>query len=388
MAKQHNLALDRLRIFLTLLVVAHHSALAYVRFGHFDPQHYLWSTAPVVDSHQWLALDVFVLFNDSFFMALMFFLSGLFVWPSLTRKGSGQFMKDRVLRLGAPFAAAVFVLMPLAHYPSFRLTGSDVHFGSFWWDTLTIGPWPGGPAWFVWVLLAFDAVAAGVWRLTPSAIVPLRRLAAGTRERPIGSFAILLGLSAIAYSAMALPFGTARWLTFGPFAVQASRVLFYAVYFVFGVAIGAGGIEKSFLSSKGALSRRWVIWVAGGLASFLLLLVLQPLRLEMSAGRPPVSLQVAYHLVFVICCAALAYGVTAVFLRFGNGRTNALDRLRGEAYGIYLVHYVFAVWLQYALLEASIAGALKAAIVFLLTVTLSWTLIMAIRKLPRIAEII
>jgi hypothetical protein len=31
-----------------------------------------------------------VLFNDSFFMAAMFFLSGLFVWPSLKRKGIGS----------------------------------------------------------------------------------------------------------------------------------------------------------------------------------------------------------------------------------------------------------------------------------------------------------
>jgi hypothetical protein len=31
---------------------------------------------------------ILVAFNDVFFMSLMFFLSGLFFWPSLARKGS------------------------------------------------------------------------------------------------------------------------------------------------------------------------------------------------------------------------------------------------------------------------------------------------------------
>src|SRR5215467_13007348 len=44
------------------------------------------------------------MFNDTFFMALMFLLSGLFVWPSLERKGSARFLRDRTLRLGVPFA--------------------------------------------------------------------------------------------------------------------------------------------------------------------------------------------------------------------------------------------------------------------------------------------
>ena len=49
-------------------------------------------------------------------MALMFLLSGLFVWPSLERKGGARFLRDRVLRLGVPFAVAAGILMPLAYY--------------------------------------------------------------------------------------------------------------------------------------------------------------------------------------------------------------------------------------------------------------------------------
>ena len=34
----------------------------------------------------------------------------------------------------------------------------------FWWKTVTVGPWPSGPAWFVWVLLALDVIAALMYR--------------------------------------------------------------------------------------------------------------------------------------------------------------------------------------------------------------------------------
>src|ERR1700726_909732 len=72
-----NAALDRARTFITMLVLIHHSVIAYTYFGHTDRQSFL-------------GFDGVVLFNDSFFMAAMFFLSGLFVWPSLKRKGIGS----------------------------------------------------------------------------------------------------------------------------------------------------------------------------------------------------------------------------------------------------------------------------------------------------------
>ncbi len=79
-----------------------------------------------------------------------------------------------------PFLLSIFVLMPIAYYPTFlryHLPGTtDFNFFHFWWHTLTIGPWPSGPAWFLWVLLALDAIAALVWSVAPGAIAALGRL--------------------------------------------------------------------------------------------------------------------------------------------------------------------------------------------------------------------
>src|SRR5580693_8690785 len=173
-------AFDRARTFITLLVVVHHSVVNYTYFGNGDRM-------------RWLGFDLIALFNDSFFMALMFFISGLFVRNSLIRKGWAIFLRDRAWRLGVPFLVSIFVLMPIAYYPTFlryHLPGTtDFNFLHFWWRTLTIGPSPSGPAWFLWVLLALDAIAALLWTVAPGVIDALGRAVFAMRERPMTAFA-------------------------------------------------------------------------------------------------------------------------------------------------------------------------------------------------------
>ena len=107
----YSLSAGYLRAFVTLLVLAHHSFLAYCSFTPAPPASLIaqprwWEAFPVADTAHWPGFDLIVGFNDIFFMSLMFFLSGLFVWKSLTRKGAGQFASDRWGRLGVPFFAA------------------------------------------------------------------------------------------------------------------------------------------------------------------------------------------------------------------------------------------------------------------------------------------
>jgi len=85
--------LDYLRAFVTVLVVAHHSSLAYTTFASFNKLAYNDSTHPIVDTVRSGALDIFEDFNDVFFMSLMFLISGIFVLPALARKGLRTFIR-------------------------------------------------------------------------------------------------------------------------------------------------------------------------------------------------------------------------------------------------------------------------------------------------------
>mgnify|MGYP003443007628 CR=1 FL=1 len=89
-AKTRNLSLDRARTFLTLVVLLHHAVIPYTYFGHTDPKYFF-------------GFDMIVLATDSFFMAMFFFLSGLFAWSGIARKGPANYMADRLLRIGLNF---------------------------------------------------------------------------------------------------------------------------------------------------------------------------------------------------------------------------------------------------------------------------------------------
>jgi peptidoglycan/LPS O-acetylase OafA/YrhL len=80
--------LDYLRAFITVLVVAHHSSLAYTTFASFNKAAYNASTHPIVDTVRSHGLDIFEDFNGVFFMSLMFLISGIFVLPALASSSS------------------------------------------------------------------------------------------------------------------------------------------------------------------------------------------------------------------------------------------------------------------------------------------------------------
>src|SRR5580692_771994 len=107
-----SMALNNLRAIVILIVVAFHSVLAYLAWlgstpFPFDRPPFQWRAFPIIDSHRWPGFDLFCAWQDVYLMAFMFFLSALFAWPSLRRKGPAKFLSDRLLRLGVPFMFAI-----------------------------------------------------------------------------------------------------------------------------------------------------------------------------------------------------------------------------------------------------------------------------------------
>jgi glucans biosynthesis protein C len=385
-------ALDNLRAYVILLVLAFHSSLAYLTFlparpFPFDQPPFSWRAFPIIDSYRWLGLDLFCAWQNVFLMTLFFFLSGLFVWPSLKRKGVSEFLSGRVLRLGLPFTLVVAVMMPFANYPTYLQTAADPGFAAYWQHFLALPFWPSGPMWFLWLLLAGDLAAAGLTRLAPRWGDHLARLSGIAEDKPLAYFAGLLTLSALAYVPLALAFGSEPWVQLGPFALQQSRPLHYAIYFFAGTGIGAYGIERGLFAPNGALVKRWLIWLAIAAGSFMLWLGLTALVVT-AKGPVPIGLRTIDDLSFVLACFCNCFGVLAAVLRFAARPRAWLGSLSRSAYGMYLVHYLFVVWLQYAFLPMALPAIVKAVAVFAGTLLLSWSITAGLSRLPAAAPVI
>jgi hypothetical protein len=387
----YNGAVGYLRAFITLLVLAHHAALAYHPFPPgrgttLVAQPRWWEAFPVVDPHKWMGWTFFVGFNDVFFMSLMFFLSGLFVQHSIERKGVGRFLNDRLLRLGLPFVLAAAIIAPLAYYPAYLQMPSSAGVAGYWQQWRALGNWPAGPAWFIWVLLVFDVVAAALFAFAPKVMARIGRVVSASPDRPIALFLSVAVVSAITYIPMAIHFSAERWSVFGPFFFQTSRIFHYLAYFLIAIAVGTTAMSRGFFARDGKLARRWPLWTT---AMVLIYFALAAAFITMISGvGKSLPWGPLLGILWVLSCAASCFGFMSLFARFTTKRRAVFDSLTENAYGMYLIHYAFVSWLQYALLPASLSGFVKGVVVTLGTIVLSWGTTAALRRIPAVARVI
>ncbi len=279
-------------------------------------------------------------------MSLMFLLSGLFAWHSLQRKGPRAFLRGTCLRLGVPFAVASLLLAPLAYYPAYLQTTARATSGSFWEQWTSLGIWPSGPVWFVWVLLAFDCLAAASSRMLPRVADAWRDFWGRTSTSSFRFFATLVGVLARPLSAD----GDGVWIhaLVGVRSVQRAdepcaplRLLLFR----------RRGSRRHRPRAR-RRARGWPARRAGGSFSARRA---RGVRIRRRSSRlprrprlvPPRRWGALGAVGFALSCAASSCAMLALFLRFAR-RPNAIgDSLRDNAYGIYLVHYAFVSWLQY-----------------------------------------
>src|SRR5205807_3198389 len=142
-----SIALSNLRAVVIIIVLAFHSVLAYLASlpagaYRFDDAPYRWQAIPIVDSQRFFGFDLFCAWQDVSLMSLMFFLSGLFVPSSLSRKGSMTFFSDRLFMIGCPLAVVVVFLMPVTYYPTYSVTAADPSVSAYWQHLTELPFWP------------------------------------------------------------------------------------------------------------------------------------------------------------------------------------------------------------------------------------------------------
>jgi peptidoglycan/LPS O-acetylase OafA/YrhL len=370
-------ALDRARTFITLLVVLYHAVINYTHFGIGG------------DRMRWLGFDLVVLFCDSFFMACMFFISGLFVRDSISRRGAANYLAHRAFRLGLPFLISIFVLMPIAYYRYYHLELDVVHYYA---HMVAVGPWSAGSAWFLWVLLVFDAIAAAISVAAPRACAALGRLVDAFAGKPLRAFAAFALFSILIYLPLRVSIGESHWSALGhyPIFIQTSRAPLYAGYFLVGFAVGAAGLRTGVLNQGGAIARAWRTWFSIALAFYAAILLLVYVHRSgiIDLRSPPLWWHATYGVAFVLFSAAMTFAVLAFFLRLAKLPFRFLDAMQQQAYGIYLLHFIPLIWLQYLVTDLPLPAVVKSAIVFVGTLSASWLATAGLRKIPIVARMI
>lgn len=162
--------MDNLKAVLVAWVIGGHALLGYSAVGGwpYDEVHEVTFSRPVE-----LALTVLIGPTGLFMMGTFFFVAGLFMARSLARRDAGTFARERLVRLGWPFAVSALVIWPLTMWLAYRAAGHDVSVG--WILTHREPLLDSGSLWFVEVLLLFS-LACAVARtviVRPGPVTPL-----------------------------------------------------------------------------------------------------------------------------------------------------------------------------------------------------------------------
>ena len=148
---------DQIKALMIALVIAVHVFLAFL--GDWLGVHIGMSSSP---HPLFVGVAVWVMsFSNTFFMCMLFLLSGYFVPRSVHKKGVLRYLQDRLLRLGLPFMGGMLLINNLSVLLG-RLSPAS---------PLATLPWRDMPLnhvmvlWFLLVLFAFDLLYCAWVRL-------------------------------------------------------------------------------------------------------------------------------------------------------------------------------------------------------------------------------
>lgn len=192
-AESRRTYLDNLKVVLIVAIIAMHGILGYAGFVE------AWTYSGLREVTLTPAVEIVLLVLVSpfglFLMALLFLVAGLLTPGSYDRKGAARFVRDRLLRLGVPFAVYVFLVQPTVVYAIEHPFGDAS--GGYWEEYLGAERQiDTGPLWFVGVLLIFSLGYAALRHWAP-------RTGGATRGHGSGTITVRTLLAVVAVVAPA-----------------------------------------------------------------------------------------------------------------------------------------------------------------------------------------
>ncbi|MEW5959814.1 MAG: acyltransferase family protein [Chloroflexota bacterium] len=354
--------LDNLRAFVILLVVVLHSSMTYMAYAP--------SWWYVVDTNTSLFFTMLVLVIDVPVMLIMFFVAGYFALLSLAKKGPGKFLQDKFVRVGTPWLVGVLLLAPPTAYMIYfsrRVPVGLVEFcrRDFWGEMYQQSVY-----WFLGILFLFFVILSLIYALS-GRLRSLRPTVSLPSWKP---FLIFGALMTAGFLLMNQFFPLDAWSRAGYlFVYQPLRAPLYLGYFV----LGLYAYQQGWFTANG-YRPRLMPWASLCVGSGLLYL---GYRLTIpTPAQTALMLKAGNAILFnTFCLSALITGA-ALFQRKVNGPGFFWQTQAANSYGIYYVHPLILYPLAYVFVGLSLPIFLKAPLLIILAILLSWAVSALILK--------
>jgi len=163
--------IENVRWAMILLVLSMHAAVTYSPVGDW-----YYREHPLLGPISTLFFVTYQGVLQGFFMALLFFVAGYFVPMTYDTKGTAQFLRARIYRLGLPTLFYVVILGPITEYYVAHSWRSPHSFAHEMWLYLVRGRFLSGtgPLWFCAALLMFCVAYIGLRLIRPKTISPAK----------------------------------------------------------------------------------------------------------------------------------------------------------------------------------------------------------------------
>jgi surface polysaccharide O-acyltransferase-like enzyme len=161
----------------------------------------------------------------------------------------------------------------------------------------------------------------------------------------------------------------------GPLQFPASRLLLYFVCFLLGIALGAANPGQSLSRENLRLWPLWLIIGAFGFAAHVIFL-----SGKYPADTPIWMMKLILSTAFSFCCSFTCLALLGLARSLFRTNWPAADHFSENAYGIYIFHYGFVIWLQFGLLAQPMPALVKFLITFSGALTASWFLSALLHK--------
>ncbi len=346
--------LDNLRAFVILLVVVLHGSMTYMAYAP--------SWWYVLDPENSLFFTMLVLLIDVPIMLVMFFLAGYFALPSLTKRGPKVFLKDKFIRVGAPWIFGVLFLAPPTAYMIYFSRNVPVGFLEFWRNDFWRELYQQSVYWFLGILFFMFLVLSFVYSLNSD-------LRSSKQEIFMPSwklFALFWAITTAGFLFMNQFFPLDTWhRSTYIFVFQPLRVPLYIGYFVLGIY----AYRQAWFRAEG-YKPRLVPWAILFVLSGLLYLAY---RLTIPTPvQTTIILKAGNAILFnTFCLSSLMVGA-AFFQRYVNGTGFFWQSQAASSYGIYYIHPLILYPLAYVFVKISLPLFLKAIVVIILAILLCW----------------